>query len=290
MTKRSIQDLEHEIAIAKESLKEVRSAKVRQEQLTEANLDQLRNKLEVLRECFHKRLQRKNDLSIYNVIMRQVHTFKSQPDSITFRKQVTMLRISHQMEVLRKAMDELNYQTNSLTAYMKCEITVLQEELDDILSDFVKQKQLKLVDWIAIEDPLKHKCCVQENAMHYLQSLLKLQQEIQHPSPCIQRQRILFNSTLDNDSISSSQNSSIATLDLNQSLSLVSSTFMDSFHKLPKWQKETRDQRQNSTSLTDIMKQLLILDGTFPTEPEDDDLLENSSRDWGRLEELLASH
>ncbi|KAI2507546.1 hypothetical protein MHU86_6839 [Fragilaria crotonensis] len=274
-------EIEQEIASAKESLEEMRLNHRCEQESSQASLEQSRNKLQILQETFHRRLHKSNtcDLSYYCSVMRQVHTWKSLPDSITLRKQATMLSASHRIEVLRKAMELLQKQTDSLAQYMRCEIAVMEWEHDDIKADFMEHKRLERVAWERIEAPLRHRVRVQENAMNHILSLLELQQEIRSHSLSSSQ-----HFSLEGESSTKSFSNSFATHDLHQSLSVVSSTFVDSFSKLPEGNGE------EPMNMVELMKQLLILDGTFPTEPDDDDLLENSCRDWTRLEQLLSSH
>ena len=169
----------------------------------------------------------------------------------------------------------------------------------------MEQKQKQRLEWDRIEAPLRHAVRVQENAKNHIVSLLHLQQEIRsHSQSSQQHHHILFRGNTsaaaaaggascydfddgdeyqDFDLSPHSFNSSFATLDLHQSLSLVSSTFVDSFNKL-------EDSATEPTNLATLMKQLLALDGTFPTGPENDDLVESSCSDWSRLEQVLSSH
>ena len=277
---KTINDIEQEIASARARLEEMRLNHPCQREASQASVEQSRNKLLILQDTFHRRLHKRNacDFSTYSSVMKQVHSCKSLPDSTTLRKQATMLSLAHRIEVLRKAMDLVQKQTNAMVHYMRCEVAVMELEHDEIKADFMKQKRLQCAEWDRLEGPLRHTIRVQENAKNRILSLLALQQDIRSHSQS--SQHIQFQC----DPSSKSPINSFATHDLHQSLSMVSSTFVDSFNKLPE------DNGEAPVNLVALMKQLLILDGTFPMEPENDNLLENSFEDWTRLEQILSSH
>ena len=261
---KSLQELEDEISATKDRLREIRQERASQRESFAASREQGRgsltpNKLKELRRCFRERLERNTELSHYFFAIKQVHYSDQNctlPDSASLRKQGLLTYCSHQIEVIRKAQELCQLQTEKMAQYMRCEIAVLEQEQEDLRLDFMQQKQAQRKEWNRIEGPLKHTVRVQENAINHIQSLLLLQQDIRSHSMLLK-----------DDPYS---NNSFGTLDLNQSLSTVSPTFTDSFSKLP----DTAGTQPEK--LVELLKQLLLLDGTFPTQPENEEFLDNS--------------
>lgn len=254
-----MQELEDEISLTKDRLLEIRHERASQREALAISLEQCRNKEQWLHRCFRERLERKTELSHYFFAIKQVHFSDPHctlPDSTSLRKQGLLTYYSHQIEVMRKAQQECIAQTEKLIQYMRCEIAVVEQEKEDIRNDFIQQKQAQKNGWNRIEAPLKHHVRVQENVINHIQSLLLLQQDIRSHSMMVQ-----------DDHYSSS---SFGTLDFNESLSTVSATFVDSFRKLPDTMVTEPEK------LVELLKQLLLIDGTFQTQPENEEFLEKS--------------
>ena len=264
-----MQQIEHEIAAVKECLVESRLACVRQAEDFSINLEQQQHRLEILCRTFSYRLSKGKDLKYYQRLMKVCYNAKTMPDPTTLRKQGMLLFVSHNIEIYELAMECLENQTEKLRQYMLAEVSVMEFEQNKVMAGFREKKEIHQNFYDLAEAPLKYRVRVQENVMEHIRSLIQMQQVIRSHSFLLQNQ----------DSFTSYE-----THDLKQSLSVVSATFTDSFSKL----SMKGDQPE---SLVSLMKQLLVLDGTFPTNPENDEFLENSfsSTDISSAEKLYVA-
>jgi hypothetical protein len=297
----AIHKLDQEMLSVREMLKEVRLGRKRQPQASALELKSHKQKLEAAQHRFQHRLKKGQVLAFYQAFLKNSFSgqssIRSMPSPSTLRKQAMLLFVSHQREIHERAMTQVKRQTNQLMKYMQCEIAVLKEEQADLEADFFEQNQLHRSEIDRLEDPLKYVTRVQQMVILHLQSLLQMQNEIRRHSLHYLEKGIVGDedgAEYDHTETAalesrSRKRSSFENHDLNQSLSLVSATFEESFSKLEASSNGSPIPREKE-SMASITKHLLELDGTFPTEPEHEEYLEQSFSNILSIEHLWETN
>mmetsp|Transcript_18885 Transcript_18885/g.31224 ORF Transcript_18885/g.31224 Transcript_18885/m.31224 type:complete len:363 (-) Transcript_18885:93-1181(-) len=304
-TPETISKLNNDLAAVKECLAEVRMGRMRQTDAYGMELHGYQIKLTAVQQRFAHRLSKGQVLIFYQAFLKQTYGkngSRNMPSPSTLRKQAMLLFVSHQIELHERAMRQLRTQTQRLVNYMQCELTVLQSEQVDLHTDYRTQKRIHQTDWDRIETPLQQQTYVQQMVLSHIQSLLQMRKEIRRHSLHYYEKGIVGDDDHDHDQSlnlhqhhnyypsSKQHESSFERHDLNQSLSLVSATFEESFSILEQAESSSSPLGpKKETSMASLMKQLLELDGTFPTGPEQDEMLEQSLTNMLSIDHLWDS-
>lgn len=263
------------MAAVQECLKEVRLGRIRQQETYTIELKRYHDAFIGKQEHFAHRLKKGRVLAYYQSLLKNSYTKQQSPKPSTLRKEAMLLFVSHQIEVTERAMEHLRSATTRMSQYMQCEMAVMRDEHDDLEAAFRVQQSVHNKERARLEAPLKHKMRVQQMVLSHLQSLIQMRQEIRRHSLHYFEKGVVCgddNVEYDYDTMHhTSDRPSFERHDLNQSLRLVSATFEESFSQL----EESPIPREKE-SMVSLMKQLLELDGTFPTGPEHDEFLEQS--------------
>jgi hypothetical protein len=252
--------IEEEIERVRISLNQVRVKRQQQKEEIKYCIDEASSLLDIARRTYSDRLQKSKDLSHYFSIMKAAHSCHSLPNSRTLRMQSILLFCVHQIDVLQKAIEMMEHQTNSLVQYMQCEIVVLEEEIEEVGRRYQDQKKIQCQNWDIVERPLLRQIRIQDNAIGHIRSLLVLKRRLRYPS------------SISSLSLKSVSNCSERAPDLKENR-LPGSTLqrLNWIQSLP-----THDSNSEPISMMQLLKELLEIDGTFfPIQTEVDKYLEH---------------
>lgn len=265
--------LDEEIAAVREKLEASREGRRVQRQAYHAEMKSFYFKLKRLRDDFWARIEKGNDLGLYQRVMKEKYDHvRDLPGPTTLRKQVLLIFVSHQIELFERSIAFVSNFREEMRLYMLCEMAVLDDEVFELKKDFMVLKKEQLQEQHRVEAPFKRRLKVQHMAMARIQSLIKMKEEIRSHS-------FILNSRPSGGSGAST--SSFEKHDLMKSLSLVSSNFKDSFKKLEAHASPTTERENLAIQLT----QLLEIDGTFPgILPEDDEFFQHSMTEMIAIE------
>ena len=163
--------LDEKIASAKQELQNVQEDRRRFQQKHRELLENLQRTNAVLARQLQKPPSR-TSASYYLVAMESRYDAQDMPPPYVLKLQSRLLQLSHEMEGRNNCLAKQQLHNNQETAYLKCEISVMEDEKLRVETDFVNQSVVLDMEKQDMSHAFQEKVAVQQEILEKLRDAL----------------------------------------------------------------------------------------------------------------------